>query len=135
MVIEPGRRVLIVEDEEGVRELLQDVLDAAGFEVEAAPGGPEALESFRARPADVVITDLGMVPMTGWDVAREVKLLEPLTPVILVTGWGGEIDQATARRNQVDLLLNKPFDLKQVVAAVKEAVHRRDAAVGQPEGR
>ncbi|NRA96904.1 MAG: response regulator, partial [Planctomycetes bacterium] len=89
----------------------------------------------RERPADVVITDLGMVPMTGWDVAREVKRLEPRTPVILVTGWGGEIDQATARRNQVDLLLNKPFDLKRVVASVKEAVHRRDAAVGQPEGR
>ena len=135
MVIESGRRVLVVEDEDGVRELLQDVLDAAGFDVEAAPGGPEALESFRARPADVVITDLGMVPMTGWDVAREVKRLDPLTPVILITGWGGEIDQATAQRNQVDLLLNKPFDLKQVVASVKEAVHRRDAAVGQPEGR
>ena len=130
-----ARSVLVVEDEDGVPELLQDVLDAAGFDVEAAPGGPEALKSFRARPADVVITDLGMVPMTGWDVAREVKRLDPLTPVILITGWGGEIDQATARRNQVDLLLNKPFDLKQVVASVKEAVHRRDAAVGQPEGR
>lgn len=134
--IEPGRRVLIVEDEAGVRELLEDVLSAAGFVVEVAPGGPEALQAFRQRPADVVLTDLGMVPLTGWDVAREVKRLRSNTPVILVTGWGGEIDQATARRNQVDLLLNKPFDIQRVIHCVREAVRLRDQAAdaGAEEG-
>ena len=126
IVIKPGRRILVVEDEAGVRELLQDVLSVAGFVVHAAPGGPEALATFRENPADVVVTDLGMVPLTGWDVAREVKRIEPNTPVILVTGWGGEIDQATARRNRVDLLLNKPFDIQRVVACVKEAIRMRD---------
>ena len=131
--VEPGRRVLVVDDERSVRELLCDVLEGEGFDVEGVPGGEEAVAAFSDRPADVVITDLGMVPMTGWDVAREVKALEPATAVILITGWGGEIDSDTARRNQVDHLLNKPFDLEEVLATVRQAVRDRDAAVGLPD--
>ena len=80
----------------------------------------------RGRGPCEVITDLGMVPMTGWDVAREIKAIEATTPVILVTGWGGEIDRATARRNRVDLLLKKPFDIQRVIACVEEGIRLKD---------
>jgi two-component system response regulator HydG len=101
--------------------VVRDILKGAGFEIEDTGGGREALAAFAARPADVVLTDLGMVPMNGWDVAQAIKGLDPTTSVILVTGWGAEIDIETARAMKVDFLLRKPFDLANLVSAVDEA--------------
>jgi signal transduction histidine kinase/ActR/RegA family two-component response regulator len=120
------RRVLVVEDEPGVRAVLRDILKGAGLDVAEAPGGREALAAQRARAADVVLTDLGMMPMNGWEVAQAVKALDATTSVILVTGWGAEIDAEAARRMNVDFLLRKPFDLDHLVALVDEAIGLAD---------
>ena len=122
------RKLLVVEDEPGVRAVVGDILRNAGFQVEEAAGGREGVASFARRPADVVLTDLGMTPMNGWDVAQAVKNLDPSVAVILVTGWGAEIDQETTRRMGVDFLLQKPFDLAHLVSFVDEAIEHTDAA-------
>ena len=122
------RRLLVVEDEPGVRAVLVDILRGAGFQVEEAAGGREGVASFARQPADVVLTDLGMAPMNGWDVAQAVKNLDPAVAVVLVTGWGAEIELETAQRMGVDFLLQKPFDLAHLVAFVDEAVEHTDAA-------
>jgi signal transduction histidine kinase/tetratricopeptide (TPR) repeat protein/ActR/RegA family two-component response regulator len=122
-----NRRVLVVEDEPGVRAVFRDILGGAGYEVEEAPGGREAIAAFEERGADVVLSDLGMAPMNGWEVAQAVKHRDPSVSVILVTGWGAEIDLEMARRMSVDFLLQKPFDLENLVHHVDEAVELTDS--------
>ncbi len=113
------RRILVVDDDAYVRGLLSDVLTSLGHRVEAVDSGPQALGCFAAEAFDMVITDLGM-ELSGRDVARAIKARSPHTPVILVTGWAADLDEAELREAGVDLLLAKPFQ----VSEVREVVDR-----------
>ncbi|HYC76498.1 MAG TPA: ATP-binding protein, partial [Planctomycetota bacterium] len=121
-----GRRVLVVEDDPAVRRVLCDAVRTAGYRVAEAPDGPEALRRLADARFDLVMTDLGMVPMNGWDVAQAVKAEDPTTTVYLVTGWGAEIDQETARRHGVDALVRKPFDVTALARLVDDGVARTE---------
>jgi len=115
--------VLVIDDEAPVRELVADVLAAQGHRVTTATGGREGLERFDAGHFDLVITDLGMPDMTGWDVVRGIRARRPETPVVLVTGWGEVIE--TPEGVRVDGIISKPFDVHTLNAAVSEALARR----------
>ena len=117
----PDAKVLVVDDDDGVRELLHDLLGRAGFSVRSLPDGASALAAFEQEPADVVLTDLGMSPITGYEVARAVKARSARTQVLLVTGWADEIEASQAHRLHVDAVLTKPFETKSLVAAVARA--------------
>jgi signal transduction histidine kinase/ActR/RegA family two-component response regulator len=114
------RRVLVVEDDSSVRRVICEGLRAAGFRVTEASGGPEALAGLKAHRFDVVLTDLGMMPMNGWEVARAVRSRDPAAAIYLVTGFGADIDQETARRAGVDLLVRKPCELRRLVRLADE---------------
>ncbi|MEK7445681.1 MAG: GAF domain-containing protein, partial [candidate division NC10 bacterium] len=115
--------VLVIDDEDSVRELVADVLASQGHRVMTACGGREGLERFEAGQFDLVITDLGMPDITGWDVVRGVRARRPETPVLLVTGWGEVVE--TPADVRVDGLISKPFDVAKLTAAVSEALARR----------
>ena len=115
--------VLVIDDDDSVRELVADVLASQGHRVMTACGGREGLERFEAGQFDLVITDLGMPDITGWDVVRGVRARRPETPVVLVTGWGEVVE--TPADVRVDGLISKPFDVAKLTAAVSEALARR----------
>ncbi|MDP2626574.1 MAG: GAF domain-containing protein [Candidatus Rokubacteria bacterium] len=115
--------VLVIDDEDSVRELVADVLASEGHRVMTASGGREGLERFEAGQFDLVLTDLGMPDMTGWDVVRGVRARRPETPVLLVTGQGEVVEMPADVR--VDGLISKPFDVAKLAAAVSEALARR----------
>ncbi len=117
-----GRRILVVDDEPSVRNVLIDLLRSAGFNVSGAGSGTEAIEAFRNTPFDAVLTDLGMVPLNGWDVAQAIKAMDPAVSVVLVTGWGAEIELTAAKSFGVDVLLRKPSDLPNLVPTVDDAI-------------
>jgi CheY-like chemotaxis protein len=113
-------RVLIVDDEPEVRSALRDLLVRDGHSVVACTDGESALEAFDGDQFDVVITDLGMAGLSGWDVARLIKERSPRTPVAMVTGWSDRIDADEAERHGVEHVLAKPFrrdDLRRVLTA------------------
>jgi GAF domain-containing protein/CheY-like chemotaxis protein len=114
---EPAR-CLVVDDEELVREMLGDVLAHGGHSVVLAGGGSEAIERFKAEPFDLVLTDLGMPGVTGWQVARACKDARPDVPVLLVTGWGVELSSEELATHGVDAVLSKPLKVDQVLNAV-----------------
>ena len=122
---EPARSgaILVIDDEAPVRELVADVLASKGHRVTTATGGREGLDLFEAGQFDLVITDLGMPDMTGWDVARAIRLRHPGTPVLLLTGWGEVVE--TPEGVSVDGIISKPFDVVKLTAAVGEALARR----------
>jgi PAS domain S-box-containing protein len=119
-------RVLVVDDEENIREILADVLSTADHTVITAADGAEGLHKLKNDPTiDLVFTDLGLPGMSGYEVAQEMKRLRPDLVVGLVTGWGATLDAEAARVHGVDLVVSKPFRFEQVLSIVHQAVVNR----------
>jgi PAS domain S-box-containing protein len=115
-------RVLAVEDEPEVLDVIRAMLTAAGHAVVSAASGREALELFEREPVDVVVTDLGMPGMTGLALAQELKRRRAV-PVVLLTGWADELDTAPTR--DIDVLLAKPITRERLVSGLAQAVPDR----------
>jgi CheY-like chemotaxis protein len=80
-----------------------------------------ALALFRG-DVDLVFTDLGMPDMSGWQVAEKVKSINGRIPVVLITGWNIELKQSETKESGVDLIIQKPFDVEQVLNLVQEGM-------------
>ena len=105
---ERASRVLLVDDDPRLLVVLSDMIRAGGHQVTTAANGAEALSLFDPDQHDVVITDLGMPKVNGWQVAEHVKTLAPATRVFLLTGWGEGVT-ATEASKHVDQVLAKPI--------------------------
>lgn len=116
----PARRILLVDDDTPVRRTLAALLRASGQEVLEAVGGAEAIEQLATTPVDVVLTDLGMPGITGWDVARAAKAQDPYLPVVLLTGWGDHVTTEAPPGIRVDRVLVKPVPRNAVLAVIAE---------------
>jgi CheY-like chemotaxis protein/anti-sigma regulatory factor (Ser/Thr protein kinase) len=122
-------RLLLVDDDPVLVRSLTDVLTADGHVVASAGGGQQGIDAFtaaaaRGQPFDAVITDLGMPHVDGRQVAQAVKLVQPLTPVVMLTGWGRRMNADGERPQHVDHLLSKPprlAELRAVLAQCKQA--------------
>jgi len=115
-------RILAVEDEPEVLDVIRAMLTAAGHTVITAASGREALELFEQEPVDVVVTDLGMPGMTGLVLAEELKQRRAI-PVVLLTGWADELDASHAQH--VDVVLAKPATRERLLAGLAKAVPDR----------
>lgn len=112
---QPGRalRVLLVDDEADNLEVLAEVLAADGHEVSCAQSGRAALELIRSAPDfDLLLCDVGMPGMSGWQLVREAKQLEPALRIYMLTGWANEIAEDDPRARLVRGVLGKPIDLE-----------------------
>ncbi|HEV8472752.1 MAG TPA: GAF domain-containing protein [Methylomirabilota bacterium] len=123
---------LVVDDEEAVRTVLADIIESAGHRVTVVSGGADAIARFRAEPYDVVLTDLAMPRVSGWQVARAVKALAPRVPVFLVTGFGVELSPEERRAHGVDLVLVKPLQIQDILDALAD-VARSGSPPARPE--
>lgn len=110
-------RVLVIDDEPEVLEMLGALLVRAGHHVTQAPGPREGLAKLATATFDVVLTDLGMPGMTGWEVAREVKARCPGVAVGLITGWSAD-PPADEGGDQVDFILGKPVNVAELQGAL-----------------
>jgi signal transduction histidine kinase len=102
-------KILLVDDDPNVNEVLELMLSQIGYEVTAVCHGQEAINLFEQSNYDLVITDLGMPDVTGWDVAEAVKQKSPETPVVLITGWGVQVDSAQRDKLGINGVIAKPF--------------------------
>jgi excisionase family DNA binding protein len=118
------RRVLVADDDESIRDLLTRIFAAVEYEMEAVPDGFSAIDRLRARPFDLLITDLRMPGMGGLELAREARRLWPAIKIIVITGYPSQSSAIDAVNIGVDAYLTKPFrsiDLLMAVARVFEA--------------
>ena len=115
-------RILAVEDEPEVLDVLRAMLSSAGHTVFTAASGREALDLFEREPVDLVLTDLGMPGMTGRALAAELKQRRTI-PVLLLTGWADELDAANAP--SVDLIVPKPFTRERLFDALARTLPDR----------
>ena len=102
------RNLLVVDDDSSCRTTMVYLLQKLGHTVEAAESGSAGLALLRQKPVDLVLTDLMMPGLTGWDVARLAKAMRPRLPVVLVTGCEHTISIDHPERQLVDAILPKP---------------------------
>ena len=115
--------VLIVEDDRNIAELLQMYLEKEGYAVTIANDGGQGLTKFRAIQPDIVLLDLMMPVMDGWEVCKAIRA-ESQTPIIMLTAKSETSDKVQGLRNGADDYITKPFEMREVLARV-EAVLRR----------
>src|SRR5579863_7926121 len=110
--------ILVVEDEELVQQVIHDALKEGGFDVTVVPSGEQAVAMIESRVIkySALVTDKG--PMTGWDVARLVREIDPAFPVVYITGAAAEDWASKGVPNSI--LLTKPFAPAQLVTAVSQ---------------
>ncbi len=128
--IQKGReaRILVIDDEEEVRDTLSKILSKGHHQVMVAQDGKEGIRLFKENKFDLVLTDLGMPGLSGWEVCRAIKRLSPQTPVGMITGWGVQLTQEEIEVNHLDFLIPKPFDFHQIIKLVNDAM----ASKGDP---
>ena len=116
----PSRRVLVIDDDPRVRRTLVSLLRAAGHQITEAASGGEGLARFAEESAELVLTDLSMPEVNGWDVAAAVKARVPTCPVVLLTGWADQHTEETAGPGLVDRVLHKPVRLQELLQVIAE---------------
>jgi signal transduction histidine kinase/nitrate/nitrite-specific signal transduction histidine kinase len=122
--ITPGH-LLFVESEAMIRDATVRLLSRWGHKVAQAENGAEALAMFVPDTYDLVISDLGMPDMNGWDLLHEIKARDPRVPTVLITGWGRQFSDEEARARGVDFVIEKPFDQDDLRALLAEALGGR----------
>jgi len=123
-----GERILCVEDEPEMVELLRLILARRGDEVLGAYGGEEALALLEKEPVDLILLDLMMPDMDGWEVFRRLRAHEPTAhiPVIVVTAKSQNIDRVLGLHiAKVDDYITKPFTPRELLEAVERVLHQR----------
>ena len=120
-------KVLVIDDAPMIRTLLCDMLTNMGHSHEAAAGGAEGLAVFETagaagEPFDLVLTDLGMPEMSGWEVIEAVKQKSLRTPVALITGWGDQLDADKMKDSKVDAVIAKPFKVEDIRRLLAKAL-------------
>lgn len=110
-------RVLVVDDDEAVRESLKKVIRTAGFEVVAAADGREAMQQLHSGPVSLLVLDLGLPFESGWEVFERVTNEDPALPIIILTGQANQIRMALAAG--VGALVEKPMDPVQLLHTMK----------------
>lgn len=107
----------MIDDERAIRNTLRDIVAWLGYATDTAANGPEGLELFERNPYDVVLTDVLMPGMTGWEVLQELRRLAPTVPVVIVTGDSVSADDHRALQPAV-ALVRKPVNVKALKATL-----------------
>jgi CheY-like chemotaxis protein/anti-sigma regulatory factor (Ser/Thr protein kinase) len=110
--------VLVIDDEQVVRETLAEMLAELDHKVVTADCGRDALEKLARAEFDLVFTDLAMPEMDGWETAREIRKHRPELPVVLVTGYGATAQPPSGEVDLVADIIGKPFDFDQVTGTI-----------------
>jgi signal transduction histidine kinase/ActR/RegA family two-component response regulator len=119
-------KILVVDDEESVRELLRDLLENEGCRVYLAPGAREALSLFDVHQFDGVFTDVGMPGMSGWELAHAIRQRNETIPIAVITGWGEAVGSDEQKAARVDWVVTKPFRAERVSEMASDIAQRRD---------
>lgn len=116
-------KLLIVDDEDRIRQLLKAFLKAEGFQTIEAPDGAAALEKLDREDFDLLVLDLMMPKMDGWEVCRRIRLFSSI-PIIILTARSGEDDRVLGLELGADDYVVKPFSGRELVARVKAVLRR-----------
>lgn len=116
-------KILVIEDDDGLRELLGAFLQEVGHDVVLASDGLEGMECMDREPFDLIIVDVMLPYVSGIGLVKLSKERSPEVPVVCITGYGNSPEKL-AQQEHADRVLSKPFDLKDLAAAVETLLER-----------
>ena len=123
-------RVLVVDDDDDIRALVAELLQRAGLTVEQAPDGRAGLRAFHQAPADLVVLDVSMPEMDGWETLERIRDLSDV-PVIMLTARGAELERVRGLQAGADDYMVKPFGRQELVARVQALLRRARTSGGE----
>ena len=129
-----GARVLVVDDEQRVRRLLQTALTERGYDVTTAASGEEAMAAIAKRQPDIILLDLIMPGMSGLDVCRSVRQ-DLSTPIVVLSAHGEEHDKVLALDLGADDYLTRPFGMEELLARIRVALRHSVGGGSRTEPR
>ena len=123
-------RILVIEDDRQVREVLKQMLERGGFEVDTATNGKQGIERFLQQPADVVVTDILMPEKDGLETIEELTRDNPKLPIIAISGGGpgkkAQFALDVAQLCGAGRILAKPFSRKEILAVVRDTLKQKE---------
>ena len=125
------RRIVVVDDEPALRDMVAEYLANHGFEVQTADGGKALDNRLAERPADLVLLDVNLGPDDGFAIARRLRASHPHLPIIMLTAMGEVIDRVVGLELGADDYVTKPFDLRELRARIRTVLRR--AAPARPQ--
>jgi len=118
------QRILVIEDEPGIRLALKDELQFEGFEVDLAEDGPTGLSAILRSPPELIVLDLMLPGQNGFEICREVRARGIRTPIIVLTARNQEVDKVRGLGLGADDYVTKPFSLAELVARIRAVLRR-----------
>ena len=118
-------RILIVDDEPPIRRFLRTSLAAQGYRIEEAVDGQAALDFLRRNPVDVIVLDLGLPGMVGFEVIRHLRTSGSLTPIVVLSSRDDEVGKVKALDLGADDYVTKPFGMDEILARIRAALRHR----------
>lgn len=120
-----NNKILVADDDENIAELIKLYMEKEGFSVVTAKNGRLAIEKFKSEAPSLIILDVMMPEMDGWDVCREIRKSSS-TPIIMLTAKGDTFDKVLGLELGADDYMVKPFETKELIARVKAVLRRSD---------
>ena len=127
-----NRKIMIVDDDKNICELLRLYLEKEGYETMIAHDGEEAFEKFESWKPDMLLLDVMMPKQDGWETCRKIRAVGSV-PIIMVTAKGDTFDKVLGLELGADDYIEKPFDMREVVARIKAVLRRADSAAKEGE--
>ena len=115
--------IIVVDDEPHLRSVTRRILEHAGHRVFDFGSGAEAIEHLRQHPADILLTDLGLPGMGGWEIARTARAVRPETQILMATGWGDHVAAEEAYQRGVVAVLSKPLDQNMLLDSISQVLY------------
>ena len=114
------KKILVVDDNENIRVILKQMLEDGGYAVQTAKGGGEALENMKTGHFDMVIADINMPDMNGFELLEKTKKAYPQVPVIFITAYRKDQTLVRSVKEGLSDYIEKPFKMDEVLSIVKE---------------
>jgi CheY-like chemotaxis protein len=121
-------RILVVDDQDYVRDLLRDILESEGCGVYLAASGREALTMIASQKFHAIFTDVGMPGMSGWELAQAIRQQNEEIPIAVITGWGEAVGSNDQRKAGVDWIVTKPFTAERIAELAQQI--KKQSCVG-----
>ena len=119
-------KILVVEDEEAILIGIVDLLESEGFKVKEAKNGKDALFLYNNEKPDLIILDIMIPEINGYDVCKEIRKNDQLTPIIMLTAKGQELDKVIGLELGADDYVVKPFGIHELLARVRAVLRRKN---------
>jgi DNA-binding response OmpR family regulator len=125
-------RILVVEDDPAILNGLVDLLTGEGFEAFAAKDGKKALRVYEDEKPDLVLLDIMIPEISGYDVCKQIRRSDATTPILMLTAKGQEIDKVVGLEIGADDYIVKPFSVNELLARIRAALRRSEVTPSQP---